>query len=357
MKDEVMDWARLKGGLLPMEVQSILQSMRGITSTTASIVAAKYSFALTKAQQEGKLQLPSPLASGIPTPQLQPPLWGFTPSFQQSIPQSFSQTPFQQPTPISQTQPQSYTPPSYQPQPSWYPPSQPDVRNIIREEIRAIEERRPKEVETYVDIEEPVRDADGKVIIGPDDRPIMKRMRVPANQASQFAAPREDVEMKVLEKLAKYKELFGPKEELTTEKIREIIRQETPTPPPKEEKTITPEDVQRAASEAASAAVKNFIEAHEKEDREEARFRRLEETIRSTASAKAVEGYKEDSYRILGQGLQEAAGVVRERKPVEVIIREGGPLILGGTPPKEVEAGAGEGLIARLKQRGWVTEQ
>lgn len=209
-----------------------------------------------------------------------------------------------------------------------------------------------------MDIEEPVRNAEGQVIIGPDDRPIVKRMRVPASQASQFAAPKEDVEMRLLEKLGKYRDLFGPKEELTVEKIREIIRQETPTPPAKEEKPpITIEEVQKVSSEAAQSVARALIETQEKERKEDERFKRLEDTIRSTASAKAVEGYREDSFRILGQGLQEAAGVVRERKPVEVIIREGGPLVFGGVPSKEVEAGAGKGLIDRFKERGWVTEQ
>jgi hypothetical protein len=247
--------------------------------------------------------------------------------------------------------------PSYQPAWPYQQPPQQDIRGIIREELRGYEERgKPREAETYVDIEEPVRDSDGKVIIGPDDRPITKRMRVPASQAAQLVSPKEDVEMKVLEKLKTYKELFGPKEELTETKIRAIIREEAPQPTAPE-KPITLEDVQKASSEAAQTAVTQVLEAHEKEDKEEARFRRLEETIRSTASAKAVEGYKEDTYRIIGQGLQEAAGVVRERKPVEVIIREGGPLILGGKPGKEVEAGAGEGLIDRLKKRGWVVEK
>jgi len=365
VKEEVMDWADRKGGLQPSEVAWILQSMRGITSTTANIIASKYSFALYKAQLEGKLQLPpvfgAPLPVQPPTQLGYPQVTPFHYQIQQQpqpigipAPQPASQQPSSYPA--YSPQPYGYVPP-YQPLPQYQPtPSQQDIRSIIREELRA--PREPKETEAYVDIEEPVRNAEGQVIIGPDDRPIVKRMRVPASQASQFAAPKEDVEMRLLEKLGKYRDLFGPKEELTVEKIREIIRQETPTPPAKEEKPpITIEEVQKVSSEAAQSVAKALIETQEKERKEDERFKRLEDTIRSTASAKAVEGYREDSFRILGQGLQEAAGVVRERKPVEVIIREGGPLVFGGAPSKEVEAGAGKGLIDRFKERGWVTEQ
>jgi len=348
--DEVCSWAEY-GPIHPTQLVSLLQSFRGITATTAYIVAQKYNLALQKAQQEGRVQMP-PLVGG-PMPATQPPPWGFPAGFQQ-----------QQPTGLAQQQPPtSYAPqlapqtPSYQPAWPYQQPPQQDIRGIIREELRGYEERgKPREAETYVDIEEPVRDSDGKVIIGPDDRPITKHMRVPASQAAQLVSPKEDVEMKILEKLKTYKELFGPKEELTETKIRAIIREEAPQPTAPE-KPITLEDVQKASSEAAQTAVTQVLEAHEKEDKEEARFRRLEETIRSTASAKSVEGYREDSYRIMGQGLSEVAGVVRERKPVEVIVREGGPLILGGAPGKEVEAGAGEGLIDRLKKRGWVVEK
>jgi hypothetical protein len=235
----------------------------------------------------------------------------------------------------------------------------------VEDRLRTTEERltrlideklKPKEekVETYVEIEEPVRDREGNVILGPDDRPIVKKMKVPASQAVLYA-PKEDLELKVLEKFKLYKEAFGEKG-LDESKIREIIRQEIPKSPEKPVPEIKPEDVQRAAAEAASSAVQKFIEVHEKEDKEERRHRELLSAIQSSVSAKAVEGYKEDSYRILGQGLSEVASTVKERKPIEVIIREGGPLLLGAPPPKQVEKGAEEGLIEKFQKRGWITE-
>jgi len=350
IKAEIMDWAKRRGSLDPGFLAWLLSSFRGMTQTTANVVSQKYALALQRAQQEGRIQLPM----GFPMwPPQQQPLWSF-PGFPQQQ-QTVTSLPQQPPTgvpPLGTQQPPTY--PSWPPQPA-YPPTQQDVRTIFREEMRAFKE--PREAEAYVDIEEPVRDAEGKVIIGPDDRAIVKRMHVPASQASQLIAPKEDVEMRVLEKLGKYKELFGSKEELTTEKIRAIIRDEIPTPTVgKEEKPITVEDVKAASSEAAQTVAKQVLEAHEKEDKEERRHRELLSAVREGTSTKTVEGYKEDSFRILGQGLSEAAGVVREKKPIEVLVREGGPLVLGVSPPKEVESGAG-GLIDRLKKRGWVVEQ
>jgi len=354
VKEEVMSWARMSpGGLHPTQVAYLLSSMKGITSQTANIVAQKYAFALTKAQQEKGLQLTfQPLSLYAPVMSQQPPL-GFPTTIPQAPPQ-----PFPHPSPTTQQPAPLYTlQPGYGPsQVSWGFPQIPtlqDIRNVIREEREKGKE--PKEAEAYVDVEIPERDADGKVIIGPDDQPIVKRMHVPASRAGQLV-PREDPELRFLQKIKAYKDagVLGAKEELTESKIRDIIRSERPAAP---EKPVTLEDVTKASTEAAQSAVKAVMEAHEKEDISERRHRELLTAVREGASAKTVEGYKEDSFRILGQGLSETAGVLKERKPIEVIVREGGPLIFGGTPGKEIEAGAGEGLIERLRKRGWVKEQ
>jgi len=344
--DEVLSWAEF-GPIHPTQLVSLLQSFRGITATTAYIIAQKYALALQKAQLEGKLQIP-PLVGG-PMPASQPTQW----SFPQVMP-----TTLQQPVPVISSQQFPQQPatgtPAYAPQQTFasgWPVPQQDIRSIIREELRVKE---PRETEQYVDIEEPVKNAEGQVVLGPDDRPIMKHMRVPASQASQLIAPREDVEMRVLAKIEKYKELFGSKEELTMEKIRGIIREEMPTSTPaKEEKPITVEDVKSASTEAAEAVAKQILATHEKEDKEDKRHREVISAIERSGSAKAVEGYKEDSFRILGQGLSEVAAVAKEKKPGEIVAT----ILAGGPSTKEVEAGAGEGLIDRLKKRGWVVEQ
>jgi hypothetical protein len=255
--------------------------------------------------------------------------------------------------------PQVFSQPGQPPQYPLFQQPQPDLRSVIREELKPVDDRlrrleEPKqEAEGFVEIEEPVRDSAGNVILGVDDKPIVKRMKVPASQAGQFA-PKEDVEAKILAKMEHYKKIFGS--ELTESKIREIVRQEMPTQPAAQPEPITPEDVKKAASEAAEAAVKQVKEEHEKEKKDDERFKHLEDTIRATASAKTVEGYKEDSYRILGQGLTEVASATKDRKPIEVIVREGGPLLLGAPPPKQVEKGAEEGLVERFQKRGWITE-
>jgi len=344
--NEVCSWAEY-GPIHPTQLVSLLQSFRGITTTTAYIVSQKYSLALQKAQLEGKLTVP-PLVGG-PMPGTSQPAWSF-PGFP---------SPQQPPTGLPQPS-TAYVPPFSVPQspaqtPGWvYPPlTEERIRSIIREERQPKESREP---EQFVEIEDPARDHEGNVILDPQDRPIMKKMRVPVSQASQII-PREDVESRVLEKMMRYKKLFGS--ELTEEKIRSIVREEAPKPeaPASTEKPITLEDVKKASTEASQSTVKQVLEAREKEDKDERRHQETLSAIRASGTSKAVEGYKEDSFRILGQGLSEAARVVGERKPVEVIIREGGPLLLGERPPKEVEAGAGKGLIERLKERGWVVEQ
>jgi len=348
--DEVCSWAEY-GPIHPTQLVSLLQSFRGITATTAYIIAQKYALALQKAQLEGKV---APMVVGGPVPQGGPQPLGFFPT-------GFSTGP----SPMGSMQPQQYGAQQGVAQygTSGYgtPYGMPlDVRSVANEVVRIMDERKPREKETteaYLDIEEPVRLPDGRVVIGDNEQPIMRRIHVPASQAGQFAPKEEDAEARFLSKMKDYKDLFG-KGELTEEKIREIIRAERPPAPTSTtEKPITLEEVKKASSEAAQSAVATVLEAHEKEDKEERRHKEVLTAIRESGSAKAVEGYREDSYRILGQGMQETAGAIRERKPLEVIIKDGGRLLLGGSPEKEVEAGAGEGLIERFKKRGWVVEQ
>jgi len=64
--DEIISWAHMSpGGLHPTQVAYLLSSMKGVSSQTANIVAQKYSLALAKAQQEGKIQQ-VPMIPGLP---------------------------------------------------------------------------------------------------------------------------------------------------------------------------------------------------------------------------------------------------------------------------------------------------
>lgn len=365
--DEICSWAEY-GPIHPTQLVYLLSSMRGISTTTANIVAQKYSLALQKAQSEGKAQIPPALYT--PTPQTQVGFPMAMPMYQQPRP-PIPQQPFQQ---LSIPPQPPTTPPSpFTPQYPWYwaqpqqPPQKPpitekDVQNTIREELEKMEERlKPKEKEEpYVWIEEPVRTPDGKVILGENDKPIVKKMRIPASQASLFATRGEDPEERVLKKFKLYKDIAKP--EITEGTIRNIIRQEMPKPeekPPMAQ--ITPEDVKKAAAEAASGAVKSYINVHETAEKEDERFKKLEQAIRESGSAKTVEGYKQDSYRILGQGLSEGASAARDlfqdRRPITVFVREGLPLLTGVPPTKKLEKGAETGLLEKLEEKGWVVEQ
>lgn len=80
--DEIMSWADMSGGLHPMQVSYLLATMKGISKTTADIVASKYSLALQKAQAEGRIEIGTLGAgvSGILQFQQQAPVPGLFPT-------------------------------------------------------------------------------------------------------------------------------------------------------------------------------------------------------------------------------------------------------------------------------------
>jgi len=344
---EILSWAEY-GPISPQQLAYLLQNLKGISNQTANIIAQKYMLALQKAQQEGRIQ--------------QPPLFIVTPPLGG---QGGGLLGF--PVAGQQQQPGPGQPGTGQPGQTWpsggqqggygnSPMSLQDIRVAIREEIRYLEERRPQDRanEAFVEIDEPLRAEDGRILIGDDEKPIMRHLRVPASQAERIVGSQhEDSETKILTKMRLYKDLF--KTDVTEEKIRAIVREETPPPAP-QEKPITREDLTAATAKAADEAAKQVLSAKEKEDKLERRFAEVKEEIHRVGSAHVADGYQQDGARILGQGMGEVAEIVRERHPIEVIIREGGPLIFGGTPAKQVEAGAEGGLISRLKNRDWVTQ-
>lgn len=338
--DEVCSWAEY-GPIHPTQLAYLLTSMKGVSSTMANIIAQKYSLALQKISNEGKLQVP--LIFSASQGGQSGPMFGPFPLFQQRQEDGKS--------------PQTQQPQWPQPQSPWSPPqplTEDRIRAIMREEM-GMDRGRGKEKESteYIEIEDPIRDKDGVAILDEGGRPIVKKIKAPISQAAMFM-PKEDTETKVLEKLMKYKELFSGKE-LTEEKIREIMRQETP--PAQVEKPVTLEDVQKASSEAAEKVAEKFS-VREKDEKEQKRHQELLDSnakvvaaVERSASSRVAEGYKDDSLRLLGQGLSETAGILKDRKPVEILLKEGGPLLLGASPSeKVVEEGASEGLISRLKK-------
>jgi len=371
IKEEVLDWARLKNGLQPMELQQILQSMRGITSTTAAIIASKYSFALMKAQQEGKLLLPPPFMA--PTLQQQQQFPFMYPTIPMPQSQQTVTMPQQQQIRPPTTQPQqAYTwpfqPPTYIQPPYQYPPQRQltpeEIKSIIREEIsnfqRTLEQRREKEL--YVDIEEPVRTPDGKIIIDEHNRPVVRRLKVPVSQVHLFAGRQETVDKSIMEEINKLREEITKKEvDALKDEIKSLRQQLTAAP--KETPEIKELKAKLEDYEKRYEDLKDKLEEKEKEELRSQLASMSEEirTLRSELlSARHVEGYKEDAYRVIGQGLQETASaireVVRDRKPLETMAREIVPIITGGQAPKQVETGAAEGLLSKVSPK-WISEQ
>ncbi|MEM2273631.1 MAG: hypothetical protein QXX56_05400 [Candidatus Bathyarchaeia archaeon] len=364
--DEVMSWAEF-GPIHPTQLVALLTSMKGISQQTAYIVAQKYALALQKAQSEGRLQLP--------------PFFSYMPQTPQPFPLFQTPTPMAQGPPTTSPQPQiqiqppvtSIHPPSLQsqmPQTPWpYLTQQPQqlqpqqltedrVKMILREELdRILRERlpQPEKREEYVDIEEPVKDPEGKIIVGPDDKPIVRRMRVPISHVDRFMS-REDVEEKVLRRIQLYKEIFG-EERITEDKIRQIIREETSKPVAAVgEEKISKEDIVRLVSDTAENILKQYMQIHEREEKEEKRHEELKKTIEdglkslsSALSAKSVEGYQDDAIRLLAQGLAEIGSVIRERKPVEIILKEAPKLLMPAQPSiPEVKEKVGESEVFKM---------
>ena len=424
--DEVCSWAEY-GSIHPTQLVYLLQSMRGIQSTTANIVAQKYSLALQKAQTEGRVQIPPPMYS----PQLQQPQWGgpFPMPFQQPQPQTF---PYQMqplarpPSPVSPIAQPSLTPqPSLYP-PYWQPPQ--DVRSVVKEQIddmkkyvdvrfetlRPGEERYvevseplttpegrvivddkgkpivrtvktpvsqyplqpPQDVgsvvkreidemksyvdtkletlrprEEYVEIREPLRTPEGKVIVDGEGNAVTRTVRAPVSQASQIALG-GDPELRFLEKMKHYKDMFG-KEELTAEKVRSIIEETRGKPPSVEELPAVKELKERL--EENKKAYEDLKERMDAEER-----KRLEDTItdlRSKIDALATRPsgeYKADEYRLLAEGLNNLATVLKEKKPAEAVREILVPPGVSSTKPPSEKAGAEErgGVLQQLAREG-----
>jgi len=387
--DEVISWADY-GPVHPTQLVSLLSSMRGISQTTAYIVAQKYGMALQKAQAEGKVQLPPVFFGGMQASQQ--PMFPAVPFYQPQPFQPQPPQPFTQPAPQPQQQP---WPQPYPWQPQQYPQfqqqPQPDLRSVIRDELRSVDDRlrrveepKPKEAEGFVEIEEPVRDSTGNVILGVDDKPIVKKMKVPAGQAGLYG--REDAELKMLEKMKMYKDLFGEKEKreekpsITRDDVRLTVKDVLE----EKEGKLTPEQVIHLVEQKLSEKAKpeespelqilrrelaetkeRFVElkeSMEKKEREalESEIRRLESDIRRVESGRVVEGYRADEYRFMGQGLDRVAGVLEKKEPIKIVIEklpEITSMATGAVPQQPAPPQARTGFLEMLRQRGLTTSQ
>jgi len=347
----------------------------------------------------------------------QPPQYPyyFTPQTVQSYPQytvppqpSYT-TPQPYPQPYQPYQLPVGQPATYPPQPTHYgpwaqpqyiPPPTMSPERYVEDRLRTTEERltrlideklKPKEekVETYVEIEEPVRDKEGNYVVDDSGKAITKKMRVPASQAALYTKP-EDVELKVLEKMKMYREVLGigkeaeapppqitkddvkatimevleeKEKKLTPEQVMEIVEKKLTE---KFAKTEEPEELKGLRAELAEnkrklEELKETLTLKEKEALEN-RIKSLESDIRrveTAAAGKVVEGYREDEFRFMGQGLDRLAGVLEKKEPVKIVIEKlpeitsmaTGVIPQGQAPPARV------GLLQILREKGLTTPQ
>jgi len=237
----------------------------------------------------------------------------------------------------------------YPPYPS-YTPRPEEIARRVAEELRKETQQQQAQAQTQaqqiVTITEPLRDAEGKLIYDKDGNPVYRKVVGPLGQAGMVS--QEDPELRFMRKMKEWKDLTKPERaELSEDRIRNIIREETT----KKEEPITKEDVMKASEQAAASV----LASKEAEDKEEKRFERLEHAIRESGSAKTVEGYHEDAYRLLGQSLQTLA--TREPKTAKVVTEFMERILYGQVPPsKEVQPGARESIFEKLSEK-YVTEE
>jgi len=350
VKDEIMDWAGLQGYLSPQTLAYLLGQMRGVTPQTANIVAQKYALALQRAQLEGRpgIQMPiMPQLQPLQAP-LQPPLGGYQP-YQ---PQTYPQVPPAQALPPHQPY-QPYTQP---PQPP--PQFRPKVYKLVvdGQEIET-DEAGFRAWKEYLDRRERTEGGPRESLTREDLEEILERKRAKEERES-LADVIKNLPKLITEAISKSK-----KEEELPERIARAVAEAVPkapaTPPAP---SITREDLLSAlkeSSEATRESLMKLIEAKEKEDAANRRHQELLSAIRSAVAAREVSGYKEDSYRLLGQGLSSLASAVERKEPVRIVLERAPDLLYGPAPPgpKEIAPGAtGREMAAKIRPE-WIAEE
>lgn len=210
---------------------------------------------------------------------------------------------------------------------------------LLDAELKNLTESKGKSAANVVTIVEPMRDGEGNLLKDEKGNVLFRKITGPREQVRGSTSDDEFVKFK------RYKELF--KSDLDEAKIRAIIKEEVPAKEAGDE-SLTAEDVRDAAKEAALSVVA----VTKQEEKEERRHKEVIEAIAQSGSSKVVAGYKDDAYRLIGQGLTEIA----KKEPIKIII-EGAEKILKVTPAaKELEEGAREGIFTRVHPK-FVAEQ
>lgn len=365
-KNEVLSWAQYQP-LNPQTVAWLLSQLKGISTQTANVVSQKYALALQKAQVEARPGVQVPIV-----PQLQPfqqvplqfPFGGYQP--QQYPPQFPQQVPGQvQPFQPPQAQPQA--PPQFQP---YYmaPPFQPQParEQLTKEDImRMIEKSREEKPLTKEDIreiinremmergrEKPITKADVERMVDADKDETVKAVR---------SLLKEDREEREKETLADVLRESVKRQDMLVEKIEkgELFPKAPPAPTQPQTPPPTKEEIAEMAEKAADKVAAKIAEARAKEDAEQRRHTELLSAVRSGAAAQQVSGYREDSYRLLGQGLTAIAGAMERKEPIKIVLEHAPELLYGpATPgPKEITPGAtGLEMAAKVRPE-WIAEE
>lgn len=380
-KDEVLSWAELRGQLDPQSVAYLLGQMKGVSSQTASIIAQKYSLAIQKAQLEGRPGFQMPILPPMQAQPYQPIIYGPQP---QQYPFQFpQQAPIVQPPQApAQLQAQPQVPQQFQP---YYPalPFQPAREQLTKDDVmRMIEKSREEKPLTKDDIKEiinremsergrekPLTKEDIKEMVEKSrEKPIAKadvERMVDAEKDETVKAVRsllrEDREEREKETLADVLKEGIKRQDALIEKIEkgEMFPKAPPATPQPSAPPLTEERVADIAGKASSEAVTKVVEARSKEDREDKRHSELLSAIRSGAAAQQVSGYREDSYRLLGQGLTAVAGAMERKEPIKIVLEHAPEILYGIAPPgpKEITPGAtGLEMAAKVRPE-WIAEE
>jgi len=344
---EIMSWAEMSpGGLHPTQVAYLLSNMKGISAQTANIVAQKYSLALIKAQQEGRIpqipMIPGLTPQGV-TPQTMTPAFpsyvNVTPQWQSyqygwpyRSPYTTSPQAVQQPSPVpTVTMPQlpqkSPTDERLEKLEKMVSDLQNSLRNLSRQTPQAVGTQF-EEIREYVD-------AQGRLC--PPNKAVSMRVRRVPIGVRQESLLDQLVKLKQAGLILSPSDLVSAKPSLSEDDIRKIVRESLPSP-----ESLTPEKVEQIVKRVMS------------EEKEKLTPEKIREIIRNEV-------------RIPPTGVTSPEGVlataiheVGRKEPIKVII-EGAKEIFGtargvGTKPTGGKAGEEErgGIIRELSKHGLV---
>jgi len=267
----------------------------------------------------------------------QPPV--FTPyaSAKEDVAPYWSQAPPRAPSAPYWPKPSETRPPSYAP-PAPYggPPSSTYVREgISREEVRSI-------------VMSEISKLKSDVISGVNE--ILEKRDKEARE-DRLVRALESITSRIEGLSARVTKLEEKPEEPSIKEVMEEFGEKI-------------ESLGKSMKESTESVIERYIKEHQREERMEKRFaemmersdKRFAEVIGEikkipALGPKVVEGYREDSYRLIGQGISEIARIASERKPVEVVVRT-----LAGAPEKIVPRKVEEESVAGIPSEYVVEE-